>query len=116
MLRAQLTSCCCNPADTPAGRQTDGPTHKPRSGLSVFIASTPMHPHSKLHGQIRPEGKPIANMLFFIVWHPGVRILQVQESTRKNADRSSAITSGTSPSLSHLLERGVYVGLFLSHG
>lgn len=45
-------------------RQADGQANRqPTSRLGVFIDSPPMHRYSKLHGHIRPEGKPVLNML-----------------------------------------------------
>lgn len=63
-----------------AGRRADGQADKTnqRADWGVFIASPPMHPRSKLHGQIRPEGKPLVNTLCFFPWHLQVHALQVQ--------------------------------------
>ena len=72
VLRAGLTSCCCNPTDTPTGRGTDGPTDKEARRLDVFIAPPPMHPHSKLRGQTRPEAPAHPEYVVFIMWHPQV--------------------------------------------
>lgn len=112
MLGAQLTSCCCNPADTPAGRQTDGPTDRPGSRLGVFIAALPMHPRSKLRGQLRPEGKPIPNMLFITVcgihksaFHKYKRWSGSFSAIQHVRHWSCVITSDKSSSLSHLVER-----------
>lgn len=68
--RARLTSCCCNPADTPADGQAN---RQPTNRLGLFIDSSPMHPYSKLHGHIKPEGEPIYDM--FITHYPQPFIL-----------------------------------------
>ncbi len=122
VLRARLTSCCCNPADTPAGRQTDRPTDKPTRRLGVFIASPPMHPHNKLHGQIRPEGKPIHNMLCLLCGiHKSAfyKYKHLSVSLHKNADTASGIGGLWSLQVKHSLFptfwKGVHVGMFISH-
>lgn len=65
VLRVRVMSCCCNPADTPAGRQTDRPADKHTGGLGVFIASLHMHLTASRVASYALEAKPLRKHVVF---------------------------------------------------
>lgn len=70
VLWGRLTSCCCNSADTPAGRQTDRQTEEQAGYIYSLPAYASSQPASRPHTprrQTHPE-----HVVFITVWHPHV--------------------------------------------
>lgn len=125
VLWARLTSCCCNPADTPAGRQTDGPTDKPKKqtgriySLSAYASSQQAARPDTPWRQTHPE---YVFLCLLCGIHKSVlyKYRYLSGSLTENAGAASGTEVLWSLQVNHSLFptfwKGVHVGMFISHG
>lgn len=108
-----------------AGGRTDRPTDKPTSRLGVFIVSLCLSLHSEWYGQIRPEGKPLFNMLCWLCCIYKSAIHKCKEVWLKRPSEWKY-----TPTIKHCIQwsisvnlplfpfsrNSIHVGMFISHG